>query len=297
MEFYQLKLFKAVAEARTLTEAAEVVHVTQPSLSRAVKKLETECGVELFDRVGRNLVLNENGKVFLAAANRAIDAASAVKREVDSFVRTRERTVNLYAPVPMGDEEVVLYEFRRRHPDIHLRVGCVPSERLLDEVPDLTFFSSPIVHHGENYLLLGEERVVLAVPAGDPLAKAPAVRLSDMAQKDFLCSMPCSFRDLVDGMFMEVGFEPHIVLETQSCRCIMDSVGRGYGYALAPSVTWFAGAVSGVAGVPLSDVRRKRYLYLKWAKGVELPPAAKLFRDFCVEHYGRVAPLQEELAG
>lgn len=292
MEFYQLKLFKAVAEARTLTEAADVVHVTQPSLSRAIKKLEAECGVELFDRVGRTLVLNESGKVFLAAANRAIDAAAAVKREVDSFVRTRERTVNLYAPVPMGDEEVVLYEFRRRHPDVHVRVGCVPSERLLDEVPDLTFFSSPIVHRGENYLLLGEERVVLAVPAGDPLAKASSVRLSDMAQEEYLCSMPCAFRDLTDGMFMEAGFEPHIVLETQSCRCIMDSVGRGYGYALAPSVTWFAGAVSDVVGVPLSDVCRKRYLYLKWPKGVDVPPAAQLFRDFCVEHYSRVAPLQ-----
>lgn len=293
MEFYQLKLFKAVAEARTLTEAAEVVHVTQPSLSRAVKKLEAECGVELFDRVGRNLVLNENGKVFLVSANRAIDAADAVKRDLDTFVRTREHTVNLYAPVPMGDEEVVLHGFQQRHPDIHVRVGCVPSERLLDEVPDVTFFASSIVHHDENYLLLGEERVVLAVPAGDPLAKAPSVRLADMAQEDFYCSMPCSFRDLTDGMFVEAGFEPHIVMETQSCRCIMDSVGRGYGYALAPSVTWFAGAVSGVVGVPLSDVSRRRYLYLKWPKGVALPPAAQLFRDYCAEHYGRVAPLQE----
>lgn len=114
MELYQLRFFKAVAESKTLTEASQLVNVTQPSLSRAIKKLENEFGVELFDRVGRNLILNDNGKVFLDSANRTIDSAEAIKSSMQRYLNERALTLNIFAPFPLGMEAQILGDFRKK---------------------------------------------------------------------------------------------------------------------------------------------------------------------------------------
>lgn len=72
MELLQLQYFLAVARLEHVTEAARNLHVTQSSLSKTIQRLEEDLGVPLFDRVGRNLRLNEFGSRFLRRAERAL---------------------------------------------------------------------------------------------------------------------------------------------------------------------------------------------------------------------------------
>ncbi len=289
MELYQLRYFKAVADCQNITEASRRLHVSQPSLSRSIKHLETEMGVELFDRVGRRIVLNDKGEVFLGAVVRALDSVDSVGHTLDRYVREKKQTLNVRAPVPFGDDLRVIGGFRALHPEIVVRYGADPTPYLDSEIPDLTFLSSFTEHNEPNYLKLGTEELVLSVPRDHPLASLREVRLADLADEQFVSVLPCAIRVVIDAMFMEAGFEPRMSIEDQHCWSVNRYVAKGFGVAIAPSITWFSDEDrAALRQVPFSDVRRERSLYLKWSANVPLPPAAELFRDYLVECFNEL---------
>ncbi len=289
MELYQLKYLQEIARTGSLREAAKRLHITQPPLSRCVKALEEELGEPLFDHVGRNIVLNDVGKVVLLGANATLKSAEAIKQSVDEYIRSREQTINLYAPVPLGNDMRVLYEFKQQHPNIRLRVGVAPADTLKYEIPDLVFFASPLDHKEKpNYLYLGDEDIVLAVSPNSPYASRESIALGELAGEDFIANVPNAYTTMVSSMFSEVGFDPHIVMENQSYQQIMDAVDLGFGIALVPEITWLTERSNAVL-VPFSDVHRSRHLYLKWPEGSVLSGAVELMRDYLVEHFRKVA--------
>lgn len=86
MEIQQLKNFVTIANCENLTKAAQKLHVSQPSLSRSLHALEDELGVLLFDRIGRNIVLNDAGRIALDRALVALSAVDSIRTDVGSFV-------------------------------------------------------------------------------------------------------------------------------------------------------------------------------------------------------------------
>lgn len=289
MELYQLKYLQEIARTGSLREAARQLHITQPPLSRCIKALEDEIGEPLFDRVGRNLVLNDVGKVVLLGANATLKSAESIKQSVDEFVRTREQTINLYAPVPLGNDARVLYDFKQEHPNVRLRVGVAPSDSLKYEIPDLIFFASMVDHSEKrNYLHLGDEDIVLAVRPDSPLANEESIALADLGSEDFISNVPNVYTTMLKSMFAQAGIDPHIVMENQSYQQIIDAVSLGFGIALVPEITWL-NEQSNVKLIPLSDVHRSRHLYLKWPEGTVLSGAVEMMKDYLVDHYRKIA--------
>lgn len=290
MELYQLRYFCSVAEFGNITEASRFLHVSQPSLSRAIKKLEDELGVELFDRVGRHVVLNDNGRVFQDAAVKALDSVDSVAHELNRYVREKNRTLNVFAPVPPGDEGALVSGFMREHPDVIVRFGAQLNSYTEKEVADIEFFASFIAHDEPNYLRLGAENLVLAVPKNHPLAKRDSVRLSDLRDERFVMILPSKIRGVIDSMFAEAEFDPLIVAETQYCQVVGEYVSRGIGIAVVPSVTWFTDETrKRVTLIPLSDIKRHRTLYLKWSESTPRVEAARLFCDYMTAYMRRFA--------
>ena len=289
MELYQLKYLQEIARTGSLREAARQLHITQPPLSRCIKALEDEIGEPLFDRVGRNLVLNDVGKVVLLGANATLKSAESIKQSVDEFVRTREQTINLYAPVPLGNDARVLYDFKQEHPNVRLRVGVAPTDSLKYEIPDLIFFASMVDHREKrNYLHLGDEDIVLAVRPDSALANEESIALADLGSEDFISNVPNVYTTMLKSMFAQAGIDPHIVMENQSYQQIVDAVSLGFGIALVPEITWL-NEQSNVKLIPLSDVHRSRHLYLKWPEGTVLSGAAEMMKDYLVDHYRKIA--------
>ncbi len=286
MELYQLRYFQLVAQQGNITKASEQLHVSQPALSRSIKRLEDELGIELFDRVGRRISLNDNGRVFLKAVTHALDSVDSVGHVLERYVREKSQTLNLRAPVFFGDDPGMLARFKRLHPEITIRFASEATPYLETEVPDLTFFASFARHEEPNCLVLGEEEIVLSVPKGHALDGARSVSLADLADERFITVLPSAIRKMIDGMFAEAGYEPNIVFEDQHCFFVNQLVSEGVGLALAPEITWFSKADrERVSTVRLSDVKRSRTLYLKWQEDVEMSSAAQLFRDYIVDYY------------
>lgn len=285
MDFHQLLYFKAIAESKTMSEAAQKLHISQPSLSRALRQIEEETGVRLFDRKGRTLALNDAGKIALRCANTALNALDRVSLEVTLYQQKKEQVVTLYAPVPMGCNETILMQFKEQHPQVLLRISDSKKTEYTEEVPHLIFFASPKYHQEAGYTLLGQEEIVLAVPRNSPYADEESVSLRDIADESFILNPVGSLRNIIDGMFQEAGITPHLYMENQSYVQIMELISRGVGVTLAPSITWFNDSISNVVPVRISDIHRTRYLYLRVPENASTSPKVEALKQFLIEYY------------
>ena len=101
IEIYQLKQFLAVVECGTLSDAAEKLHLSQPALSRNMKKLEDDMGVPLFDRQRNKMTINENGRLTATLAEKVIDDIDNLCERVRAFDKScHTLSVGLCAPAP-----------------------------------------------------------------------------------------------------------------------------------------------------------------------------------------------------
>lgn len=102
IELHELRQFVTFADAGTLSEAAEILHLSQPALSRNMKKLEEHLEITLFDRQKNKLMLNENGKYVLTLARKVLEEADALEEKAREFDR-RQRMIRLgvCAPAPV----------------------------------------------------------------------------------------------------------------------------------------------------------------------------------------------------
>lgn len=89
MEMQQLQNFYVIAQCESLTKAAQRLHTSQPSLSRSLHSLEDELGAPLFDRVGRNIVLNDTGRFALTKVLNVLNSAESIKLDVSEFTKVR----------------------------------------------------------------------------------------------------------------------------------------------------------------------------------------------------------------
>ena len=86
MELLQLWYFREIAHSGHLSRTAEKLHIAQPSLSQMLKRLENELGISLFDRIGKRLVLNENGVIFLKYTDQIFSALNNAKLELAEHI-------------------------------------------------------------------------------------------------------------------------------------------------------------------------------------------------------------------
>ena len=90
MELLQLKYFYKIANSRTLTQAADELNVSQPSLSRMISRLEDEFEMEFFDRNGRNITLNKNGEVFLHYCTQIMNSLDEMRTDLSELKKRKD---------------------------------------------------------------------------------------------------------------------------------------------------------------------------------------------------------------
>src|SRR5579859_7286141 len=179
-----LRYFVAVADAGTFTEAAEVLHVSQPALSQQIKKLEGELGFALFQRGTRRVTLTPRGRDLISSARQVIDAAETYRSHARDLVGgTRELTIGYRA----AHEAIrsVVDAFRAERPDIDVKLRQYPMAAThagLDAGDvDLAVLRLPVVLHDLETLALYSEPRVALVPAGHTLACRARIHLADLA--------------------------------------------------------------------------------------------------------------------
>src|SRR5262249_21325132 len=118
MDIYQIRYFLAVVDAGNFSRAAERVHVTQPTLSTGIKKLEDELGVALFERSNREVKLTVAGEQFVARARTISREMEQAKDEIKAFRTQAVLRIGALKTLPMDSVAELVRGFRQEHPEV-----------------------------------------------------------------------------------------------------------------------------------------------------------------------------------
>jgi LysR family hydrogen peroxide-inducible transcriptional activator len=243
MELHQLRYFCAVAEAGSFSRAAEQSHVSQPSLSQQIMKLEDELGARLFDRLGRSVRLTEAGQTFLPRARAVLRELEAARGDV------AEQKDSVGGAVTIGVIPTVapyylpqrLTWFSRKFPQVRLTVVEEITPILLDQVRaskvDLAILALPIRGHEFEPFPLLTERLFAALPPGHKLARRRGLFLKDLRAQPFLLLRDghC-FRDTAVAACDRARLHPQIVFESGQFSSLLSLVGAGMGVSIVPEM-------------------------------------------------------------
>lgn len=118
MELLQLRYFYKIAHSRTLTQAADELCISQSSLSRMIGRLEDEFEMEFFDRKGRKIELNENGRIFLRYCTQILNAVDSMRDELSEMKNRRDMAVSVGFYSMSSLIVDIMGKFKERYPNI-----------------------------------------------------------------------------------------------------------------------------------------------------------------------------------
>ncbi|MEV4005482.1 LysR family transcriptional regulator [Actinomadura sp. NPDC049753] len=308
MQLQQLAYFVAVAEVRHFTQAAELLRVAQPSLSKQIRALENELNVSLFSRARGNITLTPAGEALLPLAKRILADVDTARLEVQELVGLKRGRVRLGATPSLcaGLLADVLRRFHDAYPGIQLIVEEGGSRDLVRELTrgslDMALVILPL--HGDPPLdttPILREYLVVASPAGpepgapERLPKPPQLprrsylRIQDLRNHPLVMFRPgYDLREATISACRAAGFEPRFAVEGGEMDAVLRFVEVGLGIAVVPSMV-LAGR-PGLRGTPLvladEEARRGRHgpgllrtIALAHRKDVELTHAARAFQE------------------
>jgi LysR family transcriptional activator of glutamate synthase operon len=290
MHLDELHWFVVLAETEHVTDAAAELRVSQPTLSRAIARLEAQLGVPLFDRVNRRLRLNAYGTILLEHARRATAELRSANERIAALHDPDTGTVRLAFLHSLASWFVpdLLRRFRLQAPrvrfDLYQSAAHELTDRVLEGQVDLAITSPQPVGPGFIWQVLYSERLCVAVPREHRLATRSRLRLTDVADEPFIALRPeFGLRQLTDELFAAADIHPQLVFEASEIPSMEGLVAAGFGVAIVP-VPRAERAEPMVAYVPLSDAEAKRQVGLALAAGRELAPAAARFVEFVRDH-------------
>jgi DNA-binding transcriptional LysR family regulator len=283
MELRQLRYFIALAEELHFGRAAKRVALTQPPLSQAIAKLESELRVRLFERTRRRVALTHAGAAFLeearatvARASQAVEVARRADRGEVGRLAVGYLAATAYSFLPL-----VLRDFARGHPGVklELRELTLPLqfEALRRGDIDVGLLRPPVSDPELDSQLLLEEKFVLALPSAHPLCalrKIPAKRLAGESFVLFPRQPGLVNHDLVMGFCLRAGFRPRVAQEANQTHTVVALVAAGFGVALVPLSAQRMG-LPGVVYRPLREATPVSRTAAAWRRADTSPVLAE----------------------
>jgi len=280
MQVDELRWFAAVVEDPNVTRVAAALHVSQPALSRSLRRLETSLGVQLFDRVGRTLEPNRHGRAYAAAVRRALDELDGGREALE----TEAGEVRLAFLHTLGTWLVpeLIRAHRAAHPEARFRLSQASAGALAEAVRDGRsdlLLTSPRPE-GLAWTALFEQPLRLVVPPDHRLATRRRIRLAELAGDEFVIMRPeYGLRGITDALFERAGFTPRVAFEGEDPETLRGLAAAGLGVALLPG-----------DGIAVTDKGASRTIGLAWRPERYRPPAAEAFAEFVRRSYRRRSP-------
>jgi DNA-binding transcriptional LysR family regulator len=245
MELRHLRYFVAVAEALSFTKAAEKLRLAQPSLTRQVRNLEDEIGVQLLDRSNNRVVLTEAGRLFLFDSKKLLAMSGESVAAAQRMSRGESSSLNIgyVANIHYGLLPATLGAFRKLCPNVALNLFDMTSaEQFLaldGRKIDLGFVGIAPARSGHSLLseCVAHDVMLLALPAKHPLAKKPKIRFADLAQQFFIGMADKTHpgaREWLAETCLGAGFKGRILQEADGEPTVIQFVADGLGVALLP---------------------------------------------------------------
>lgn len=265
MKLRQLRYFCVVAECENITNAAKILFISQPSVSKEISKLEAELGVRLFNKSGRNIVLNEEGRLFYDAVKSGINM-------IDEGVRTVQKgaveQLKICSTLSIAVCSDIYAKFMHEYPQAGIYFEPITSE-LQCEIEDFDVIIAGMSNNFDNMhsKVIFEEPLVVVVPYNHDLAKYDEINMSQTKPYPFITrDKTVSLSVLTVQLCKKAGFIPKIGYECRDIQMFVAVFNAGNGIALVPEKT--------VAD--FLDLKGKR-LYIKETDGSRIQTHIKMY--------------------
>lgn len=289
MNLYHLRYFVTLAEMKHYTRAAEHLCISQPSLSHAIKQMEKELGVALFEKEGRHTVMTRFGEEFLEYAGQSL---AVLDEGVASLQRSSrgEGLIRLGFVRPLGVDFVpgLAADFLQAFPDRDIRFTFHTdlTEHLMDGLAakkfDIVFASQPEEDAGLTAVPVENQELVLITPKGHPLACGAAISLADTeGYRQVFFGRSSGIRRVIEKMFDDAGMVPDIAYETEEDQVIAGLVAKGFGIAVVPYMDMLHKL--DVEILKIKSPSHVREFYMVTSDHAFMSPAAADFRNFVAE--------------
>lgn len=243
MELHQLRYFLAVARTKNFSRAAEQCHVAQPSLSQQIMKLERELGEKLFERTKREVALTPAGDLLQTHAQRVlheVELASEGVRELRGLVRGRVTLGALPTVAPYFLPQR-LQAFTARFPAVEVVVHEDTTDQLaaalLAKEIDLALVSLPVERAGLVAEEFFDEKLLVALPVGHPLAKKRRLTFDDLEGEAFILMKEGHCLSGQALQFCRInGFAPRVSFRSAQIETVLAFVAQGWGVSVVPAM-------------------------------------------------------------
>jgi len=240
MDLRHIRYFLAVAEAGTVTRAAELLHVSQPAISRQIRDLEREIGVVLFERVGRNVRLTGPGEDLLADGRAMLRQAETLRNHARALTAGESGVLRVGA-TPQTLERLfpaLLAQTQKVLPDVKVRLHEGTTQSLIDDLRAGQIHLAITAYWPEwesSARILGVANL-LAVYSSAHRREAKQIELKELADKSLLLlKRGFGSRDLFDAACHVAHIRPSIFLESSSPGTLLRLAKAGHGTAVIPA--------------------------------------------------------------
>lgn len=261
MELRRLRYFLAVAEELHFARAAERLHIEQSPLSRAIKELEEDLGVQLFERTTRSTRLTRAGRIFLERVPRIFTALQQTRDSVKAVANGfhGQLRVALSDGITPSRLPALLALCRQEEPEVEIRFFEVPLSQqikgLHDDMYDVGFAQSKEVGDGIVALPAWSDALMVAVPARHPLLMHKRIPLEELLRYPLVLCDPQICEGVakhVERVLRRVDMEPLVAERVSTSDLMMALVSAGFALGLTGAAHIAASRESGVVARPLA---------------------------------------------
>lgn len=265
MELLQLKYFSHAAKTENFSKTAQNFMVPASGISASIKKLESELGVELFDRTANSIALNEYGRILLSAIDKSEELFNKAKTDIFDLSQTPFGEFRLLIHTNRQKITSLISEFIKKYPKILFNIkhqGIISPSHINDYDIIVTDMDIESDHFHKHFWF--REELFLATHKNSRLAKKSYVSSMELGDERFICmTKGSSLRRCTDIYFERKNLNPDIIIECDDPQYIRNYLNMGLGVTLFPETSWKNQITDDIALLKIDDgLYRDSYIYI-----------------------------------
>ncbi|MDF2570811.1 MAG: transcriptional regulator, LysR family [Sporomusa sp.] len=288
MEYNQYTYFQIVAQLQNISQAAKVLSISQPALSRAISKLEQEVGTPLFERQGKSIVLNRYGKIYYQYINQAVQNIEQGKQAIQQIIDPEQGNIAIGLLPSLGENLIpaLISNFRSTFPKIQFKMiqncSITLNKQLLQGEIDLAFSSNVVETRDQKWIPLYSEELYVIVPKGHWANGLASIAIKELCTESFIAfKQGYVMRVISDQIFEKLKIIPQISYEADEITATAGLVEANLGYAIIPKIKTIESLR--ISYVRISEPVCRRAIGILTTKGRFQSKAVQQFITFVIE--------------
>jgi DNA-binding transcriptional LysR family regulator len=296
MDIEKLKTFYVMAKHQSFTKASEELFCSQPTVTKHIQEIENYVGCKLFDRIGKKVYLNENGKLFLEYAETVLNLTSDYLAKICEMESLNRGILSLGATGSIGVYRVpcLLKKYLSKYPNININLKVNFYYKILEYIHTNVVDFALVADNGEvieNKSLIWipfcSEKLVLIIPPFHKWKNRESINIKELEEECFICSnKESATMSFVKKIISEKGVNPKKTIKLGNIEAIKQAVQAGLGVSIIPENTVEKELASGwLVGLRFKNVKFIRKLYYVQKKDKILSAPARAFIGILKESY------------